>query len=409
MSSLGKIKFVQNFVHSLWCRDQVESRPRAKPETLGAPKLRRSVKYGLYGTVLAGLIGGTAAWATAVPSTTVNLKVDGETRVLHTSARDVHGALASAGFTVGAHDLVAPAESTKLTKGMSVVLRRGHELHLLVDGSPRDVWVNATSVDEALAQLGYGRENLISVSRSKRLDAAATELSIISPKAVVLKVDRKVMHLSSPGPTVADLLAQAGITLSATDRLSTAAATPLANGQVIRVKRVVYRTVSSLVGIPFGTQQRNDPSAYVGDVTVLRDGSAGRKRVTYQLVLVDGKLAARKVQKTQVLQDAVDQVERVGVKQRPVVVAPAAPATSSSGGLNWDAVAACEAGGNWQINTGNGFYGGLQFDAGTWLSNGGGAYAARADLASRSEQISVATRLYNARGSSPWPVCGAQL
>jgi hypothetical protein len=80
-----------------------------------------------------------------------------------------------------------------------------------------------------------------------------------------------------------------------------------------------------------------------------------------------------------------------------------------SNGLNWDAVAACESGGNWHINTGNGVYGGLQFDSGTWLANGGGAYAGRADLASREQQIAVATRLYNARGSSPWPVCGQRL
>jgi hypothetical protein len=94
----------------------------------------------------------------------------------------------------------------------------------------------------------------------------------------------------------------------------------------------------------------------------------------------------------------------VGTKARPVAAVPA-----STGGLNWDAVAACESGGNWHINTGNGFYGGLQFDYGTWLSNGGGAYAPRADLASREQQIAVASRLYAARGSSPWPVCGARL
>ena len=75
----------------------------------------------------------------------------------------------------------------------------------------------------------------------------------------------------------------------------------------------------------------------------------------------------------------------------------------------WDRVANCESGGNWHINTGNGYYGGLQFNASTWLSNGGGAYAPRADLASREQQIAIATKLYNARGSSPWPVCGKRL
>ena len=73
--------------------------------------------------------------------------------------------------------------------------------------------------------------------------------------------------------------------------------------------------------------------------------------------------------------------------------APAAPAPApSSGGssVNWDAIAKCESGNNWSINTGNGYYGGLQFDIGTWLGNGGGQYAPRADLATREQQIAVA-------------------
>jgi len=74
--------------------------------------------------------------------------------------------------------------------------------------------------------------------------------------------------------------------------------------------------------------------------------------------------------------------------------------------VNWDAVAKCESGNNWHINTGNGYYGGLQFDRGTWLSNGGGKYASRADLASREQQIAIADVLYSHRGLSPWPVCG---
>lgn len=75
----------------------------------------------------------------------------------------------------------------------------------------------------------------------------------------------------------------------------------------------------------------------------------------------------------------------------------------------WDKVAQCESSGNWSINTGNGFYGGLQFDIGTWDSNGGGAYAPRADLATREQQIAVANKVADARGSSPWPVCGQYL
>ena len=83
----------------------------------------------------------------------------------------------------------------------------------------------------------------------------------------------------------------------------------------------------------------------------------------------------------------------------PLMAAGNASAATTS---EWDAVAQCESGGNWSINTGNGYYGGLQFDYGTWLGAGGGDFAQRADLASRAEQITIANRVYADRGLSPW-------
>ncbi|MEV4340667.1 transglycosylase family protein [Streptomyces sp. NPDC049590] len=74
----------------------------------------------------------------------------------------------------------------------------------------------------------------------------------------------------------------------------------------------------------------------------------------------------------------------------------------------WDRIARCESGGNWHINTGNGYYGGLQFSAGTWRAYGGTAYAPTADQASRSAQIAVATRVQQAQGWGAWPVCSAR-
>jgi len=82
--------------------------------------------------------------------------------------------------------------------------------------------------------------------------------------------------------------------------------------------------------------------------------------------------------------------------------------TANAATVNWDAIAGCESGGNWHINTGNGFYGGLQFTQGTWAGYGGTAYAARADLASREQQITVAERTLAKQGIGAWPVCGAK-
>ncbi len=68
----------------------------------------------------------------------------------------------------------------------------------------------------------------------------------------------------------------------------------------------------------------------------------------------------------------------------------------------WDRIAQCESGGRWNINTGNGYYGGLQFATASWLANGGADFAPRADLASRAEQITVANRYYAKAGLGPW-------
>lgn len=104
---------------------------------------------------------------------------------------------------------------------------------------------------------------------------------------------------------------------------------------------------------------------------------------------------------------------QAAIPARPAAPAPAAAAPvstaapASSGGANWSAIAACESGGNWSANTGNGFYGGLQFSEQTWLGYGGGQYASSANLATAAQQIAVAERVLAGQGIGAWPVCGA--
>ncbi len=104
------------------------------------------------------------------------------------------------------------------------------------------------------------------------------------------------------------------------------------------------------------------------------------------------------------------------VRAGTVVAATATVSLAAVGGSaqaapvhNWDGVAKCESGGRWDINTGNGYYGGLQFSPGTWRANGGNRYAGRADLASKSEQIAIAERVLHTQGRGAWPVCGQYL
>ncbi|MGW1929786.1 transglycosylase family protein [Streptomyces sp. NPDC001919] len=90
----------------------------------------------------------------------------------------------------------------------------------------------------------------------------------------------------------------------------------------------------------------------------------------------------------------------------PLMTAGTASAATAS---EWDRVAACESGGNWSINTGNGYYGGLQFSASTWAAYGGTAYASTADQASKSQQIAVAEKVLAGQGKGAWPSCGVGL
>ncbi len=86
-------------------------------------------------------------------------------------------------------------------------------------------------------------------------------------------------------------------------------------------------------------------------------------------------------------------------------VALAAHASAATDG-EWDRVAGCESGGNWGINTGNGYHGGLQFTQGTWAAHGGGQYSQTAEGATREQQIAVAERVLATQGRGAWPVCG---
>lgn len=85
---------------------------------------------------------------------------------------------------------------------------------------------------------------------------------------------------------------------------------------------------------------------------------------------------------------------------------PAGASADAAPDSVWDAVARCESSGNWRINTGNGYYGGLQFAQGTWEGFGGLRYAPRADLASKDQQVAVAERTLQGQGTGAWPVCG---
>lgn len=370
--------------------------------------MRRSLKYGLYSVVLAG-VAAAATVAFAAPGAShaksIKLIVDGQARTVTTTAKDVAGALDKAGYHVTAHDIVAPSTDTVLASGATIVLQRGRLLHLVVDGAKTDVWTTAPTVASALSALGFSRTEFVSASRSQRLSLAPSSLELRSPKQVTVVHDGSQQVVTTTDVTVAQVLRDLDVPLALRDRVKPSTRSAVAANMKIVVQRVRTKLVSERRSVAYSVVRRNDSSMYAGQTSVARSGREGSQRLTFRAVYLDGKLIGKTLVRKQLTNRPTTQVEKVGTKQRPK---PAAPRVINNG-LNWDGVANCESGGNWHIDTGNGFYGGLQFDYGTWQAYGGGAYASRADLATREQQIAVATRLYDARGSSPWPVCGQNL
>ncbi|HCB03237.1 MAG TPA: hypothetical protein DEQ43_03115 [Nocardioides bacterium] len=138
--------------------------------------------------------------------------------------------------------------------------------------------------------------------------------------------------------------------------------------------------------------EREDNTMNVGEVKVVRPGRPGIRDITYRFRLENGHVVKRTEVDTEVHRKARAKVVRVGTKE-PFGV--------------WDRLADCESGGNWHINTGNGYYGGLQFSLGTWRAYGGTGLPSQH---SRETQIAIAIKLRNASGGyGAWPACAARL
>jgi len=363
----------------------------------------RPLKLPLLALVLLGLVGGSLAWYAAQKS--VTLTVDGQVREVSTYADTVGEVLEDAGLETQAHDVVLPDVDAEVGDGDTVVLDRARPLELTVDGVSSTVYVTALSVDEALEQLGYRGDGLVlSASRSERLPLDGMALSISRPKDVTLVVDGVTRVVTTTAPTAGDLLAEQGVVLGGHDRTSLYPAQPLLAGMQLQVHRVQVGEVTRTSPVPHRTVETEDPEVYEGERTVTQEGVDGEQSTTFRITVVDGVETAREQVGTAVTVAPVDELVSVGTKERPAAAAPAV-----AGGGVWDQLAQCEAGGNWAINTGNGYYGGLQFSPGTWTANGGGAYAANAHLATREQQIAVAERVQASQGWGAWPSCTRRL
>ncbi|MFH5209013.1 transglycosylase family protein [Antrihabitans sp. NCIMB 15449] len=362
---------------------------------------RSPLLYAVVAAVLATLIvGGGLAIA---KQKTITVDVDGESISLTTMTNDVEGAIDAAGYSIKERDVVAPALDTPINDGDTVVLRRAREVSLTVDGQPRQVWTTALTVDEALAQLSIASDVHTSASRSQRLPLEGANLDILNPRVVKLADgDVEAVDVRLAAPTVGEFLAAKGVPLEQADTVEPPATTPLTEGLQIAVTR--NRTVSKVETMPVAPPENiiEDPTMNMSRRIDETPGVPGVQDVTFAVNVVNGKEVGRQQVSANITTPAQPKTVRVGAK-------PGTEVPPVENGAIWDALAQCEATGNWAINTGNGYYGGVQFDQNTWERQGGLKYAPRADLATREEQIAIASVTQRSQGWGAWPSCTSRL
>ncbi|GAA0602846.1 resuscitation-promoting factor [Kutzneria viridogrisea] len=357
---------------------------------------RRFVKAAVMATLLSLTGGGATAMAM---DKAVTVDVDGHTRTVHTYAGTVGDVLARDGLLPGAHDAVVPATDSAIADGGKIVLQRGRQLHLTVDGKQSSQWVKATTLSGALRELRVpDRDVKLSADPNSEIPLGGMAVDLRTAKAItVLDGGAAPRQLTTHANSVQELLRELSITLGAEDSVSPAVQTPLATGAQVDISRNGVTVVHQNETIEAPVQRTEDPSMTVGQQKVDDPGAPGQKEVTYRVTTRNGREVRREqVGEAKVLTPPKPKVVRVGSKPEPVD-------TSAPNGAMWDRIARCESSGNWHAVSANGrYHGGLQFDHGTWMANGGGAYADNADGATREQQIAVANRVYAARGLGPW-------
>ena len=355
--------------------------------------------------IVVAIGGSTLGYASLTSSVTLSL--DGKTKTVDASGDTVRDVLTGEGIEITDKDLVAPSLDETVGDGTRISVQFGRPLELSVDGEERTYWVNSTDVASALGEVGRGFSTSdLSMSRDATISRSGTRLEITTPKSLEVKVGKqRVEKHKITALTVAEVFEELGVKVSKHDQVKPRLGSEVADGDTIVLTdiRIVTKRVKN-ESVDFTTVERADASMYEGEDEVARAGRPGLRDVTYKLTVRNGKTVATRVVKSDVVRKSVNAVVKVGTKEKPE---PVSSTNFAGGSTVWDALAQCESGGNWAINTGNGYYGGLQFNLGTWQAYGGTGLPSNA---SRETQIAIATKLRDSAGGyGAWPSCSSKL
>ncbi|WP_109527947.1 MULTISPECIES: resuscitation-promoting factor [Nocardia] len=362
---------------------------------------RSPLLYAAIAALLMTLIVGAAM--AIVNRKTVTVVVDGEQTTQTTMSRNVAGLLRAAGFDVSDRDLVRPGPAAALVDGATIVFNRAREITLTIDGKAQKVWTTGVTAGEAMEQLKIPADNYVAPARGERLPLVGASMRVSTPRTVAL-LDGigNTVDVRLAAPTVGEFLTVAGIPLIERDSVEPAADTPLTDGMKVVVTR--QRIEKRVETMPLDPPENiiEDVTMNMSRTVVEEVGAPGVQDVTFAVTMLNGSEIGREQIASTVVTPAQPKTVRKGAK-------PGTEVPPVRDGAIWDALARCESTGNWAINTGNGYYGGIQFDQSTWERQGGTRYAPRADLATREEQIAIAEVTRARQGWGAWPACTGRL
>lgn len=367
------------------------------------------------GCVLSTLaVGGVVAVAAQKD---LVVDVNGDKVELATFAKDVDGALQAAGVQVGEEDIVSPAPSESVADGDEISVRTAKPVAVSIDGEQQQLSTTDLTVSDLLNNLQGVNPGAAVKSGEDDVDKDAQlkdgmDLEVVSPKIIKINDGGKNTYTKIAAKTVGDVLKERGIKLGEDDRVFPAKEEKVTEGMSIKVERIDIQTEDVTEEFDAEPNFVDDPELEAGAEEVREQGEKGKREITRKVVLKNGKKESEEVIKDEVVVGPKPATIARGTKQaepEPQGGNSGAAAPAVADGSVWDAIAQCESNGNWSINTGNGFSGGLQFAPSTWAGLGGTEYAPEAWQATREQQIAVAQKVQAAQGWGAWPACTAKL
>lgn len=340
----------------------------------------------------------------------VSLTVNGKVTKVYASGNTVSEILDSANIAVSPEDEIFPSLEEEFISGNTINVNHKKDVLIEVDGIPHNVSTTSNNVSSLLEELAVEKERaIISTNLESEIPVSGLNLSVLQEKTVtVISKDTETV-ITTHHNTVSEVLDEVGVPKQTEEYIASAPQNALVvNGMSLRVFQLERSPNETLIeNIDFSTEIVENDQLFEGQTEITQQGALGSRSVSLTTVIIDGQEVGVLVDSDEIIAPPVSKIINKGIKSKPV------PATKenfakveSSGGLNWAALVQCEAGGNFAANTGNGYYGGLQFNLGTWTANGGTGYPHEA---SAEEQIRVGENLYASRGASPWPHCGKLL